>query len=779
MVDYLAKKTLTQAIDENKQKAKRFYGKHQYFTTRAWNVVQAYIKNFSEPGDVVLDPFGGSGVTAVEALILGRAGIHVDISPLSTFLARTTAYSPTSISAIENGFSRVEKLCEKQIGAWWALSDNALAKTPIEHKYPKDIRLPRNADVEYVHELFTPRQLISLAILKHAIMQEKDEIVRDILLLVFSATLIKTNRMFVSAKGRKPSRGGATIFSMYRHYVPPQPVELHVWEQFKLRYRGVLRAKTEINDLVGTKYNDKIFQAITGSATRLTDYMRPESVDYIFTDPPYGEHIAYLDLSTMFHAWLDLDVTDGMRQDEAIEGGDLQKSQDDYFDLMNQSFEQMFQVLKFDRWMSVVFAHKDVSYWNAIVNGAKRAGFEYVNSVPQSPQTVWSMHKKKNPLKVLAGNMILTFRKTTRPTSVAVSFVGADAVEIMKNTAELVIVRNEGSATTDQVIHEIVVKLLENGLLREVKTKVGDIAPLLQEYFVFNEIDETWHIPKNVQLGQFIPLDERVRFYMIDYLNRADRQGETVTFDAVAYNVLPELINGETPDNQTILSILQEIAHSPDGLHWKLSDLAKGKAQYSLLDIGKEAYALPEIIMPVSEEGVTHNSIVYRLAKLGKAAGYAIWIGKQEQRDQFNGEKLADLSVDQLPLDGVDEYSVKAIEQIDVIWLEQGTNRLVYGFEVEHSTTIKSGIQRFIEALKANPDLAGNLIIFAPSKRKRKLIKELTQSAFIGHPMYMENKIRYGYYTDLLKLYESLSKSAFKSTQLGRKLDAILNTPKL
>ena len=42
-------------------------------------------------------------------------------------------------------------------------------------------------------------------------------------------------------------------------------------------------------------------------------------------------------------------MSDEMRKLEAIEGGDLEKDQDDYFNLMNESFEKMFAALKYDR----------------------------------------------------------------------------------------------------------------------------------------------------------------------------------------------------------------------------------------------------------------------------------------------------------------------------------------------------------------------------------------------------------------------------------------------
>lgn len=52
---------ITSYIVPQKQSAKRHYGSHQYFTKRAWNLVQAYIANYTEPGDLFCDPFGAAG----------------------------------------------------------------------------------------------------------------------------------------------------------------------------------------------------------------------------------------------------------------------------------------------------------------------------------------------------------------------------------------------------------------------------------------------------------------------------------------------------------------------------------------------------------------------------------------------------------------------------------------------------------------------------------------------------------------------------------------------
>ena len=59
-------------------------------------------------------------------------------------------------------------------------------------------------------------------------------------------------------------------------------------------------------------------------------------MDYIFTDPPYGAHIAYLDLIRMWDAWFGFQVSDEDRDAEAIEGGDVGHGADDYNDISRE-----------------------------------------------------------------------------------------------------------------------------------------------------------------------------------------------------------------------------------------------------------------------------------------------------------------------------------------------------------------------------------------------------------------------------------------------------------
>src|SRR5450759_212281 len=63
---------------------------HKFWSRKTWNVVGEYIKNYSPPDGVVVDPFSGSGIVAMEALRNGRRAIICDINPIAAAIARMT-----------------------------------------------------------------------------------------------------------------------------------------------------------------------------------------------------------------------------------------------------------------------------------------------------------------------------------------------------------------------------------------------------------------------------------------------------------------------------------------------------------------------------------------------------------------------------------------------------------------------------------------------------------------------------------------------------------------
>jgi 16S rRNA G966 N2-methylase RsmD len=569
--DYLTR-PLLEEIEVKKRAARRHFGVHGYFTKQTWNVVAEYIKNYSKPGDLVLDPFGGSGVTAIEALMNNRSAISIDLNPMAVFIVQSLI-APVKQSELLEAFLRVKEYYIKHEPKTSDEIEKAINKYP----YPIGFVLPKGSDVATVEQLFSDKQLAELSILKYIIKKESNDNIRNSMLLMFSGLLTKVNLTYhTSTYVDKEGGGNASAFQYYRYRIAPEPVNIDIMKYFELRFQKVRDAKKEMEYFINQNTIHDI-QIIKGTATNLAGIPK-ESIDYIYTDPPYGKKIPYLDLSVMWNAWLDLEVTEQDYKEEAIEGGEHKKSKDNYNELIAQSIKEMYRVLKYDRWLSFVFAHKDPEFWHLIIDTAEACGFEYAGAVPQkNGQT--SFKKRQNPFTVLSGQLIINFRKVRNPKAIMRANMGMDIAEIVMQTIEGIIAKNHG-ATLEQINDELIIKGLELGFLDLLKREYTDLTPLLMSTFDYNEKTELFSIHPNTKFSTHIDVRLRIRYYLLSYLRRKKLENKLAHFDDIVRDILPLLKNGTTPEHQTILKVLEDIAERVDQDCWRL----KGLSQLTLFD---------------------------------------------------------------------------------------------------------------------------------------------------------------------------------------------------
>jgi len=488
---------ITRRIPAERQSAKRHYGIHPYFTRRPSNVVRAYIKHFTQPDDTVLDPFGGSGVTAIEAMLSNRCGIQNDINPLANFIAcqvADTTYDDTGY--IQRAFADVRNRCKEEVERIPSLSARDVEQKLAHIKLPQNIRLPRSSDAETYFELFSPPQLLALALLKAAVDDIPDACTRGVMLLAWSATLGKLNKTFLSARGRLESRGGSSIFSIYRYKVAKNAVELPPWEVFRERVMNVIAGKDEV-------LKQKRLWARTGGwhgkfechdldIADLPTALR-RKVDYIFTDPPYGGHIAYLDLSVLWNNWLGFPVPESSRQKELIVGGELRLTEEHYIRRLRESIENCVRMLKPNRWLSVVFQHWNVRYFEAILEAAAKSGASLAATVTQSGDTIWSMHKKKNKERVMAGEMILTFVKDGAGTRAHRGHAAQPCLEELINQALAEVSPNGLPFAGEVLFNRIIMRAWERGALRSLDVTREDFADVLTRMgWRYNPVRHQW-----------------------------------------------------------------------------------------------------------------------------------------------------------------------------------------------------------------------------------------------------------------------------------------------
>ena len=227
---------------------------------------------------------------------------------------------------------------------------------------------PYSCGIEYVHQFYTERILLSLGILK-IIIQQNPQL--NFLMGSMLPKLTIMNRYM-------PQHGSRALVGPMANtlYVPPVSVENNVIDQLIFQYKKIVQALTSHSGSIIT----------TQGAQSL---IIPEnSLDYIFLDPPFGANIMYSELSYIREAWLNVLTNNGP---EAIENKTQKKGIDEYRGLMTQCFDVAYKYLKPGRWMTVEFSNTKASVWNSIQNALADVGF-IIASVSALDKTRGGLH---------------------------------------------------------------------------------------------------------------------------------------------------------------------------------------------------------------------------------------------------------------------------------------------------------------------------------------------------------------------------------------------------
>ncbi|MCL4835379.1 MAG: hypothetical protein KJZ86_23270 [Caldilineaceae bacterium] len=217
-----------------------------------------------------------------------------------------------------------------------------------------------------VHHLFLPRARHALSALWRKANGVADERLRAMVLFaveqaIWGMSLL--NRYQPIQFGRT---GGSQVnrFLSGVYYVGSQIAEVSPWYILDGKTKRLHKA------FAGLQTRRDGTAITTQSATALR--LPPNSIDYIFTDPPFGENIYYADLNFLVESWHGVLSNS---EPEAIIDRAKRKALADYQELMRATFQRYFEALKPGRWMTVEFHNSHDTVWKAIQEGLMSVGF--------------------------------------------------------------------------------------------------------------------------------------------------------------------------------------------------------------------------------------------------------------------------------------------------------------------------------------------------------------------------------------------------------------------
>jgi DNA modification methylase len=101
------------------------HGYHRYPAKFIPQIVARLVEKYTNEGDLIVDPFGGCGTTLVEAKVMGRPSIGVDINPVAVLITKAKI-TPINPQKIEKAFISLKAILN-------TYGDKTIIKAP-EHE---------------------------------------------------------------------------------------------------------------------------------------------------------------------------------------------------------------------------------------------------------------------------------------------------------------------------------------------------------------------------------------------------------------------------------------------------------------------------------------------------------------------------------------------------------------------------------------------------------------------------------------------------------------------
>jgi len=584
-------------------KATGIYNMHTYWSKKPHGAIRQYIRHYTQPGDIVLDPLCGSGGTALTALMEGRAAIAIDLSPAATFITKhyctpvdvdelqrtfeelrakvkpeidwlyetrcdrcdgraTTAYTvysyvfqcprclekfplfdcveamgqtakgkPKKIRACPYCHARgqveeistrrhkrfepvpvlVSYLCQEgckpkrakrqhndpdpKKRAFFEKYDLGklceIEAREIPHWYPSHRMMNVESDTEpwgdkwragtssfrTVAELYTKRNLWALAVIREGILSVPQEELQSALLFCWNSVTLNVSRMTTNR-----DRLG---FLKGTYYIPQVHRCTNVWgtvaNKFKMMKSG-FRALSRIS------HTELIIS--TQSATELKE-ISSNSVDYIFTDPPYADKEQYGELNFAWEAWLDLNTH--WHDEEIIINATRGKTDAEWAHMIRQAMRECYRVLKPGRWLSLCYHDTSEGTWQLIQDLMTEIDFipEQLNDTTLFIDTGQKSYNQRIADKVTRRDLVINFRKPRPDELVAqLTLFGNEDPATFAEKARAILreaLEAHPGSPADRLYDELVSRMVRKGEFER-----HDFDNLLRT--VAEEVDGHWYL---------------------------------------------------------------------------------------------------------------------------------------------------------------------------------------------------------------------------------------------------------------------------------------------
>ncbi len=413
-------------------------GFHKYWGKKPIESLCYLIEKCTKEGDIVMDPFLGSGLIALECLVRNRRFVGIDINPFSiehtSFLLNLPSRQEYYQALIEIENSVAEKIkntyltSEGKIAShylWegdeivsvWVKPETGRSRIELvpsvldlnsfstykDYKplHFRNLRFFTNSRINVkptmtVSDIFTGRAMRNIDLLMESFSDYPEHLKRALLLTLTASAGQMSNMVFAIKNRSKGKRNGnddkIEVGSwVIGFWLPDTHFEINVWNCFKNRANKLLKAlpaKRECyavsNDSVSVKSPGIDACLINSDCRSALKEIPPESVTLVCTDPPHSDRIPYLELSELWNSLLGYAV-DFDSEIVVSNAKERNKSKINYNSEMTEFFLEISRVLKPNGHIALYFNARDEESWQYLKNIEKiSATLKFIGCFPMT-----------------------------------------------------------------------------------------------------------------------------------------------------------------------------------------------------------------------------------------------------------------------------------------------------------------------------------------------------------------------------------------------------------
>ncbi len=335
--------------------------------------------------------------------------------------------------------------------------------------------------LETAADFYTPRNLWALAAVWDGIASMGSSEAKDALRFAFTAIVNRASRRYQWNPKRPTNVLSSTM------YVASLSYEFNVFSLLRRKLKAVAGLYQATSTLPGRA---EVHQA---PAQRL-DHLPDGSVDYVFTDPPFGSNIFYGDSSFLWEAWLQEHTnlhleTVVNRSLPSLQGG---KNVTDYEKLMAGAFGEVARILRPGAWASVMFHNSDDEVWSSMQRAIETAGFEIGSAVAfdKSQPSFKGVKANLDGERVPAFDLVLHLR--SRRSSSRPRVAPAKEATLVARLSEH-LENSPPTKRTTPYLHSLVMRILLEGGFALNGWSYAAVEDLCRNHFIWT--DSSWELP--------------------------------------------------------------------------------------------------------------------------------------------------------------------------------------------------------------------------------------------------------------------------------------------